>query len=576
LAEAGEVLDGAVVTRVELHPEYQRYWLRQPGGGEAVAELTTGAGGLCEAAGLTIFPRGDLSGEDGRAGMEPLCRRLTERPPQLRARPAEGGPATPTDGPGAPAPGRAEGRPTLEPPRLRPGTAVLRLALLLIGLLGLRAARLDRTLLLVGATAFLVRLALSPEGLVNGALAGYEKLAAARFDTDSPNGAGWPALMGGLPRWPDSVFGMNLLLSSLAPPLLAALVRRSAGGRAGLAAGLFFALLPSHIGVARSETLHVSVVTFELIALLAADAFAREGRAREAALAALAAGMALHIRPDALPFAILPPLWFALRRRSAAEPAPLPWRGMLLGGALLGGLFVWRVLTLGADPGGGGLLRAPGWELLLPRLGAAGPASSFQLFWHAGLTPPVLGGLTLFGLARLARHQRSELTPWLLWAALTTLPVATKVSPLVDALRLQLSAQAPWLALAGIGLTALPAWALPASLLTLLPSLRISPWVQTQEWQFLRAAARALPAESVVQVDPRPHRASAFTDVMGALGPARWSLSEGDLRYVGLSCLADGGCSVEGCQLWRGALLDGRLDLDLHLSSRRVGLYRCP
>jgi hypothetical protein len=443
-----------------------------------------------------------------------------------------------------------------------------------IVLLGVSRARIDRTLAAVGLTALVARLLLSPWGVVNGNLAGYEKLVLARGTLPTPPyGEGWGALMGWVPGWPQSVFGVDLLLACLAPPLLAALVRRSAGARAGLAAGLFLALLPVHIGVSASETMHVSVTTLELLAVLAADRFARAGTVLDACLAALATGLAIHIRPDVLPFVLVPLGWVAVRR----APGVSLLRGTLAGGALLAGLVVWRLRTMGTVPGSSGLLQLPGLDVLLPRIGAPVAAASFQLFWHAGFTPAMLGGLALLGLAVLVRARRwRELAAWTAWAALATLPLSAKVWPLVDAIRLQLPGQAPWLALAAIGAAALPPWTLPLALLAILPSLRFPPWVQTQEWGFLRSAVPELPPGSTVRYDDRPQRAASFAAVMEALGPARWSPDAGDFRYVGLDCLARGGCEVDGCTPWRTADLDGRVDLDLTLSSRTIGLYRCP
>ncbi|MDP2312383.1 MAG: hypothetical protein Q8P41_05720 [Pseudomonadota bacterium] len=582
LASTGEALGAAVVTGVEAHPEYERYAIRQPDGRVAVAELTTGAGGLCDAGGLTIFPRADLSGVNETVGMAELCARLEARKPSLRARigpdagegsgarqPGDAGPDGEPPAEGAPGPSRAPGaREVVGPPRVTP----IHLALMLLAALALPRVRVDRMLAGVTLAALAARVWASPWGIGNGNLAGYEKLVLARGTLENPPyGEGWGALMGAVPGWPSGVFAADLVYAVLSVPLLAALVRREAGARAGLAAGLLFALLPAHIGVSATETMHVPLVAFELLAVLAAGAFARSGEASVGVIAALATGVAVHLRPDALPFVAVPVAWAAWGVHSGA----VPWRRALLPGAVLAGLVGWRVATLGGSPGAG-LLQLPGLDVLVPRVGEPVAAGSFQLFLHAGFTPPVAWGLAAIGIAVLLRDRHRGLLALLLaWIAVTTLPYSAKVWPLVDAVRLQLAGQAPWLALAGIGAAALPRWVLPVALLTFFAYLPVRPWVQTEEWQFLAKVVPELPPGAVVRYDPRPQRAASFAAVMEAVGPARWSPDAGDYRYVGLDCLAQGGCDTSGCVAWRVTRLEGKVDLDLALTDRTIGLWRC-
>jgi hypothetical protein len=607
LADVGDALDGAVVTRVETHPEYERYWLRQADGRESVAEMVTGADGMCEVGDLTLFPRPELGASNGTVGLQALCARMAERSPHLRARRGEGSGEEPIRGLGG-APDGASGGATEEGsgpeseavalPR-SPGPrdvnapvvpSVLHGALLLLVALAIGRARPDRMLLGVGAAALAARLLCAPMGIVNGNLAGYEKLVLARGTLAvPPYGEGWGALMGLVPGWPDSVFRVDLLLAVLAAPLLAALVRRAAGARAGLAAGLLFALLPTHVAVSASETMHVSVLTFELGAVLAADAVVRARRAdarafADALIAALATGLAVHIRPDALPFVAVLPGWMAVvwatRSRGAmGGDVPGEARGIvgpvLAGGIVLAALVGWRLATLGTAPSTG-LVHLPGLHALLPELGPVGATARFQLFWHAGFTPPVLWGLAALGLAVLLRRGRAlQAVGWLAWALIVTLPFVEKAWPGVDAVRLQLSGQAPWVALAGIGLAVLPRWALPMALVAMLPFLREPPWVQTEEWRFLHAVVPTLPEGATVRYDPRPQRAAAFAAVMEALGPARWSPTAGTYTWVGLDCRVAGDCDLAGCTPYRTTVLAGRVDADLTLSDRSVGLWKC-
>ena len=80
-------------------------------------------------------------------------------------------------------------------------------------------------LLGVWAFALFVRLAVAPVGIVNGNLAGYEKLIMAHGAIASPPyGEGWGAIMGRVPGWPDGVFAANLVLATFAAPLLVAIV----------------------------------------------------------------------------------------------------------------------------------------------------------------------------------------------------------------------------------------------------------------------------------------------------------------------------------------------------------------
>ncbi len=589
LAETGESLGDARVERVEIHMEYQRYWLNQPGGGVAVAEVVRGAGGLCEVDGLTLYPRPELGGAVGTVGMAELCARLEAEGAGLgegrtagAIRERRGGAGE--DGEQDPAPPRSPGPSDAAAPRVWSPLHGVLAALLA---LALARIRLDRMALGVGAAALLVRLGCSPRGVINGALAGYEKLVLARGTSGTPPyGLGWGTEMGLVPGWPEGVLWANLTLATLAPPLLAVLVRRVAGARAGLASGLFLTLLPAHVGVSASETMHVSVVTLSLLALLAADRFARAWHLKDGLLAALATGFMVHVRPDAMMFVPVPLLWVAARSTPLDGRAGSgPSRGLnaSVSVAVLGGLLAWGIAGVAPVPGGaGGLVQLPPLAALLPRLGGG---VAFQLFWHAAFTPPLLWGLTAFGLAWAWRCGQVRVAVVLLsWSLFTTLPFVGKAWPEVDAVRLQLLGQPAWVALAGMGAAALPPWVLPVGLLAMVPALARAPRPQTLEWQFLEAVVPTLPADARVGYDARPQRAAAFAAVMEGLGPARWSPEARAWRYIGLTCAVDGavpnavegGCATQGCTVWKDAPLHGRADADLLLpADARIGFWVC-
>jgi hypothetical protein len=201
-----------------------------------------------------------------------------------------------------------------------------------------------------------------------------------------------------------------------------------------------------------------------------------------------------------------------------------------------------------------GALSPPDIGALVPRFGAPGPERSFQLFLHAGFTPPVLLGLSLLGLAAL--RQRPFVALFLLsWALVTTLPLAGKVLPLVDAVRLQLGGQAAWVLLAGIGVSALPRWATVAALLSFTLYFPLKPWVQTEEWTFLRRVVPTLSATTTVAYPPGHQREGAFAAVMEHLGPARWTggaAPPGGLQYVGLECRLRSECPDTGTPVPQG------------------------
>ncbi|MFZ5478778.1 MAG: hypothetical protein ACOZNI_18545, partial [Myxococcota bacterium] len=281
LASTGETLPGAVVERVETHPEYHRYWLRYADGGALVpAEVTLsreGHTGQCEAHGATLYARVELAEgsppKDVLAPVRTLCERL-----------AGGAPAF--DGPAAARGPRPEGAEEVPRARVYPLHAAV-VAWLTAGILAIAgpgrrafaalATAERRELAAVLLVSIVARLG-SPVGIFNGGGGAWEKLVLAWGADDAPPyGQGWPALMGpvleAFGRHPDVVFATVRVWAIAAPPLLWVVARSVAGAHArvaALASGLALALLPIHLGVSASEAMHVPVLTLELVAMAAA------------------------------------------------------------------------------------------------------------------------------------------------------------------------------------------------------------------------------------------------------------------------------------------------------------------
>lgn len=606
LAAPGEVVGDAVVERVDLHPEFQRYWLRFPSGGRIPAEVTytrPGHEGLCEAGGVTLFPREELGervgGVDWRAAMDALCARLPERVPVL-------GPME-TDAPAPPPPAAHEAmEPTDLPPFPVALMGVVAATVVLAGVVlagevrrGIRALTPieRRELGLVVLVGLLTRLLVSPRGIFNAEGAAYEKIVLAwGISSSNPYGEGFNALHA-LPLWllgwsPDRLFALNLGWSALLPPIAWYLARVAAGSRAdprvaALGAGLAAALLPVAVRVAATELMHVSVAT--LVAVAVAAAVAQWGRAAPALalLAAGAVGLAAHTRPEAGPAMGLVAVLLAGGRG---------W-GRAMGLVALGALgAAWAA---GLPPTQGvlpfdRLLVARTWTLFLrPRLGVAHLGEGAILFL-TGLTPAFLwawAGAGLFGL-----HARSAAVLVLGWAALE-LPVVLKSWPMADAMRLQLPSQLGWVVLVGLGAgvlaRALPrapawaAWVLGGALALRLGVRGPGPvWPHQQEYRLLAEVVPTLPEGAVVVYPDGASRAPKFARVMRILGPAEWVgasafLAGGDIRpthvYRSVDCARtvsrERCAAVEArCRLtpWRTMRVGSPTDLDLSLPPEGV------
>ena len=641
LVAVGEVLGGARVQRIEQHPEFERTTVALPGGAELALEVTPArpdTSPACVHHGLAVYPRFELLGGEILPEAEPATRALCERlelrgadlPIGLRQEVVEvESPTTPQavggeDGPGAihlPGGGVAWARPLHAP--------MLVLVLCVIGALpatrrGLRDAP-GRDLLAVTVIAWLARLALSPRGLQIAPDAGYEQvvLSWGIHSVHPLYGDGYTALHAPLQRltgWdPAALFGLHLALSAVAPSLAWALGWQVLRERwAALTVGLGLALSPVALRLAGSEVAHVPLATLELLAVLAAVSHLRRPGLPAALMAGLATGLTVHLRPEALPFTLLPAGLLLARLRQA----PLPSAAGL---SSLVGLIVWRLLTLAA-PDAQGPVHADQflrprfwWEAVTPPLQALTERrGAFQIFLDPRLTPALLPALALFGLlVAVRRRDRAAGLPVALalcWWAASVLPILPKAWPVMDALRLQLPGQAALLLLAGVGVRALPAGrALMPLALILLTPLHLGfvrqPWAGMVEWSHLPTAMASLPPGATVLFPDHEVHARAQAQVGAQLQRRagherlRWQPMSDfvaapapgpDLfAWVGLTCritdlpgrLIPNDLSVNPClQLARVCTLTpfavttlpDRTDVDLRLVDPpvQVGLYR--
>lgn len=531
LARVGEALGGAPVERIEQHPEFERLTVRLPGGALLPLEVTLArpeTSPACVHHGFAVYPRFELVGGQVLPEASPvtaaLCARLEAQGGSLPlgvVRLDVAGPeAAPTDQAGTgqgvvihiPGPGTRS---------LRPLHAVLAaLGLALLAAAGpLRRALAGapwRDGLGVAVAGLAARLLLSPRGLQIAPDAGYELLVQA-WGINQPHplyGDGYTALHAPLQRllaWdPAALFGLHLGLSALAPPLLWAIGWLALRQRWGaLTAGVGLALLPVALRLAASEMAHVPLATFELLALLAAVALAAgASQARISValslVAALAGGFALHLRPEALPFALLPLLLLLATAARHRSWRPLPAVLLLLL------LLAWRLSDLPAPQEQGpvqvrAFLSGRLWRavLLPPMSPLAARVSPFQVFLDPRTTPVVLPLLALVGATLGARRHGRVVLACLLWWGLSLLPILPKAWPLVDAWRLQLAGQAPLLLLAGVGVATLPrARPLAPALVVLsaLPHLGFvrQQWAGMAEWAFLPRAVATLPPGATV------------------------------------------------------------------------------
>ncbi|NOY24702.1 MAG: hypothetical protein GXP62_02420 [Oligoflexia bacterium] len=554
LASLGEMLGDAPVTRIQQHPEFERITVRLPSGVALPLEVTVvhpHSSPACVAHKLAVYPRLELVQGQHQAESQPatnaLCARLEERGADLpigvvRVDPTQS--STPQPPPVERAGGDDRIAVLLPGPGTRPWRP-LQAVLLALGLCVLAAIPRARRMLAeapwwdgLGIAVFglLARLLLSPRGLQIAPDAGYERVVQAWGINGSHPlyGDGYTALHAPI-QWlsgydPAALFATHLVLSALAPPLLWALSWLCLRERMGaLTAGLGLALLPIALRLAGSEVAHVPLASFELLGLLAAVAFLLRPAGLLAAVASLATGFAVHLRPEALPFCALPVglllagSWRAIgqqQRRTA---------GLGLAAVLLVlGLVGWRLSDL-ALPMANGPIQArsfltrrlwlslvlPHWTPLEQR---AGP---FQTFLDLRTTPAILPLLAGLGVWLGRSRRRWPLLLALSWWALTLLPILPKAYPLMDAWRLQLPGQAPLLLLAGIGVACLPRWRVLAPIAVALSApahvvfIR-EIWAGMAAWAFLPGALARLPPSATVLFADHEVHAAKFAQV-GAL-----------------------------------------------------------
>ncbi|MSQ03217.1 MAG: hypothetical protein EXR71_15225 [Myxococcales bacterium] len=507
LGAVGDRLAGAQITRIVRHPEFERYWLVGDSG-EMVAELTRDDGvhaGLCSAAGRTLFPRPELvEGKVGRIALEPLCERMTAGVVDVAVAEA----VVPE--------GALEPVAIAQEPRVSRGF-VAAMAVAALGLAGWLSR--GRRLLLGAAfvIALIVRVSLTTPALFNGGGAGYEKL---RVALGLSRNEGWGI---GYALWmqpavdlygarAEVIFSTNLVFASAWPALLAWIVDRLAGRREAWAALAVGSLLPAHLAISRSEAMHVTAVTWATLALVGAVELRRHVRAG-ALLMAVAGVCAIATRKDMGVLVLVLPVWIW----------GAPRVGRWSGGVALLALLVFSVAA-------GGDARAVAREvdaaallaLPLPRFGEPGVSSGYFLSAHVGFTPWLWWVLAAVGGWVTAAVRREALALAVLGAA----PFVLKVTPLPDAVRLQLLAQGGLVILVAVGVVRMGrvGWLALVGGVLAGPPLSGPVWRHSEEWRFLARVVPTLAADAVVGSGDS---SEAFRDVMQALGPARWTAADG-------------------------------------------------
>lgn len=540
IAQKGPTLPGATVTRIEFHPEYQRVHLELDDLGPLPVEIVRdpeGTRGVCRAQGLALQPRVELVGlpldlEPLPPAIQVMCDRLHAVPVDtvfLAPAAAEAGPhAEPTRLADAPMP------PSRAPAPL-PTALGLGVVLSLLGALVADRRRLAwHTPALLGLLALGLRLVWSPRWLFNGHWAGHEKLQRAWNLLDDTGGVG--AGIGVLHAPLNTLLGpsvtgvqiTHLLFSAALAPVLFGLGRLLLGHRVGLLLGLLAAVAPHAIALGATEVFAVPGTTLLWLSAAAALAYARGAHPLWGAVAVLAAGFSAHLRPELVPMALLPllMLWGTPRRR---------WHWAVGGALLLLGLLGHRAMEVLAHLPPGAERNLQIWDprllmhLMLPHLGPSdGPA--WQVFLTAAHSPPpwaLLVPIALLAAVRVPALRGPVALAGAAWL-LTLMPVATKGSPWVDGLRLQLPAQpAAWL-LVAIGADHLlrhRAHRLPLVAMVLalcaLPSLWLSTrgLVHQRSSQVLLALLPQQTSPALVLYDDAPNRAPHFGAVMARLSP---------------------------------------------------------
>ena len=281
-------------------------------------------------------------------------------------------------------------------------------------------------------------------------------------DRVSRYGDGYSAMMTAMTRLfgpsSDTIFTTNAVVGTLSVPLAWAVVRALAPQRppAALATALFVASLPVHVWQSATEVMHVWLVAFELLAMWAAAEFIRTGPTERLAglgFALTSAGatvLALHTRPEAIAFAIVPAACVLLFARRSHRPA------VVLAAMTIAAGLAFRLAEMAFDVSDEAsaldysLLTEPmQWvRVFLPDLSSM-PHHQFTSVWmRPTLTSPVIPLLAIVGLFCGPWRRTVVLGLW--WAA-TLIPVLPKGWPLADAYRLQTPSLMAVAVLAGFG-----------------------------------------------------------------------------------------------------------------------------
>ncbi len=168
-------------------------------------------------------------------------------------------------------------------------------------------------------------------------------------------------------------------------------------------------------------------------------------------MSALATVLAVHTRPEAIPFALAPALLVLLHTRR------VHLLGITLASAVISTGVLLRLAEMSFDVSDEAsavryeLLRESStWlDVLLPRIGRATGSSATSVLLRPTLTSPLLPLLALVGLWKAPRTIGAALAAW--WG-LALVPVLPKAWPLADAYRLQAASLMPVIVLAGLGL----------------------------------------------------------------------------------------------------------------------------
>ena len=573
LASEGEVIGGVPVVRLVDHPEFHRIVVQLHHDTELTIEVVAAPTprGACTHHGYAVQPRWELLNqpdqtvEDQPPVVRELCDRLAAEPPRLQLHPPAGNEASSTNTGGGgsedfSAPhGNGEhprGHQSADgpaPPTFRPLHAVLGTLLLTLLVAGpltwRRQAQRDPaaartalgTVLSVTGIGLIARLLLGLDAPLWSPMFGFGRFAMVLggFESIGTYGDGYTATLTAF----TAIFGAhtsvilnsNLMLGACVPPLIWGTARVLVPERplAAASAALFAALLPTHVWISATEVMHISLVTWEVLAILTAGLFLRESPRHWgtgialALVSALATVMAVHTRPEAIPFLLVPALLVLLHTRRVHLP------GLALAAAIVATGTGLRLAEMAFDVSDEAsavqydLLRnAETWHaLLLPDIRPPGHSSLSSVLVRPTLTSPLVPLLALVGLRKSPRSISVVLAGW--WA-IAVVPVLPKAFPMADAWRLQAASLMPILVLAGVGFDVVVGWlrahvprlptaALPVHAvlgLLLLPQLFLErpTWGTLDEARLLIRSTPNLPASSTVLFDDTHRHAEAVAN----------------------------------------------------------------